>query len=157
MRGEETQILGALAGDPHLANLSLVVLPRTHSKWVLVRNGLIESFSTHMTGELFAILREYSILGRPAREAIQGKSDEAFNRGLHAARDAAAEGISSRLFSVRSLFLTDEHPAEHQKMLQQDNSGSDPSTRKDHKKNERIDAVQSATKPSYNTPAKLAE
>ena len=113
MRGEETQILGALAGDPQLAGLSLVVLPGTHCKWVFVRNGLIASFSTHMTGELFAILREHSILGRPAREATPQKSDMAFLLGLRAARDAAAEGLSARLFSARSLFLTGELPAEH--------------------------------------------
>ncbi|MCE9518120.1 MAG: 2-dehydro-3-deoxygalactonokinase [Verrucomicrobia bacterium] len=113
MRGEETQILGALAREPQLADHSLAVLPGTHSKWVLVRNGLIESFSTHMTGELFAILREHSILGRPARETSLQKSDEVFLRGLSAARDAKDEGISARLFSTRSLFLTGELPAEH--------------------------------------------
>ncbi len=113
MRGEETQILGALAGDPQVASHSLVVLPGTHCKWVLVRNGIIESFSTHMTGELFAILREHSLLGRPALEVTPEKSDEAFLKGLHAAKDAAAEAISARLFSVRSLFLTGELPAGH--------------------------------------------
>ncbi len=113
MRGEETQILGALAGDPILASLSLVVLPGTHSKWVLICNGLIESFLTHMTGELFAILREHSILGRPVRETLPEKSDDAFLRGLHAAKSSAAEGLSTRLFSARSLFLTGELLAEH--------------------------------------------
>lgn len=113
MRGEETQILGALVGDAPLTDLTLVVLPGTHCKWALVRDGLIESFSTHMTGELFAILREHSILGRPARETTPVKSDEAFLRGLHTSRNAATEGLSSRLFSARSLFLTGELPAEH--------------------------------------------
>jgi 2-dehydro-3-deoxygalactonokinase len=113
MRGEETQILGALAEELKLASLSLVVLPGTHCKWVFVRNGLIQSFSTHMTGELFAILREYSILGRPAREATPQKSDEAFLLGIRVARDAAAGGLSGRLFSARSLFLTGELPAGH--------------------------------------------
>lgn len=112
MRGEETQILGALTGDPQVASHSLVVLPGTHCKWVLVRNGIIESFSTHMTGELFAILREHSLLGRPALEVMPQKSDEAFLKGVHAAKDAAAEAISARLFSVRSLFLTGELAAE---------------------------------------------
>jgi len=113
MRGEETQILGALAGGVTLASVSLVVLPGTHSKWVFVRNGLIQSFSTHMTGELFALLREHSILGRPAREASPRKSDEAFLLGIRVARDAAAGGLSGRLFSARSLFLTGELPARH--------------------------------------------
>lgn len=113
MRGEETQILGALAAHPHLAKHSLVVLPGTHCKWVMVRNGLIESFTTHMTGELFAILRDHSILGRPARDVAPQPNSEIFIRGLHAAKLPAAEGISSQLFSVRSLFLTGQLPAEH--------------------------------------------
>lgn len=113
MRGEETQILGALAENPQLAGRSLVVLPGTHSKWVHIRKGLIESFTTHLTGELFAILREHSILGRPIRETTPEKSDEIFLRGLSTAKDADAEGISSRLFSTRSLFLTGELLAEH--------------------------------------------
>ncbi len=113
MRGEETQILGALAGHSQLASFSLAILPGTHSKWVFVRDGIIESFSTHMTGELYAILREHSILGQPAREATPQKSDEAFLRGINALRGATAESLSSRLFSTRSLFLTGELPAEH--------------------------------------------
>jgi len=113
MRGEETQILGALADHPQLARLSLIVLPGTHSKWVRVRNGLIESFTTHMTGELYGSLREYSILGRPTRDIAPQPSDEVFIRGLQTAKLAAAEGLSARLFSARSLFLTGQLPAEH--------------------------------------------
>src|SRR3712207_8750412 len=39
-------------------------MPGTHSKWVEVAGGRIERFGTHMTGELFAVLRRHSILGR---------------------------------------------------------------------------------------------
>ena len=113
MRGEETQILGALAKHPHLAESSLFVLPGTHCKWVLVRNGLIESFSTHITGELFAALKNHSILGQPALEAKPEKCDEAFLRGIRTAKNSACEAVSSRLFSVRSLFLTGAIKAEH--------------------------------------------
>lgn len=113
MRGEETQILGALADHPELAKFSLAVLPGTHSKWVKIRNGLIENFTTHMTGELFSSIRDHTILGRPARDVVQQSSEEIFIRGLHTARLAGAEGISARLFSARSLFLTGQLPAEH--------------------------------------------
>src|SRR5262245_13377525 len=48
MRGEETQIVGALeaggAGD------GLFVLPGTHSKWVELRGGAIARFRTFLTG-----------------------------------------------------------------------------------------------------------
>jgi 2-dehydro-3-deoxygalactonokinase len=114
LRGEETQILGALALDPALAADSLLVLPGTHSKWVTVRAGRLERFSTHMTGELFAVLRDHSILGRPARESIGAGNDcdEAFLRGLRTARESGAAGVAGRLFSTRSLFLVGDLPAE---------------------------------------------
>src|SRR5574341_2278641 len=61
MRGEETQILGVLDQLPAAA---WICLPGTHSKWVEVRGERIVRFSTHMTGEVFATLKEHSILGR---------------------------------------------------------------------------------------------
>lgn len=106
IRGEETQVFGALQLAPELCDNALLVLPGTHSKWVTVRDGAISHFATHMTGELFAVLRDHSILGRPAREQGSERSDDAFYRGLDAARDSAAEGVSARLFSTRSLLLT---------------------------------------------------
>ncbi|KJV08707.1 hypothetical protein VZ95_16065, partial [Elstera litoralis] len=62
MRGEETQIIGALA----LAGLAdgPICAPGTHSKWVEIDAGRIVSFATFMTGELFALLRDHSLLGR---------------------------------------------------------------------------------------------
>ena len=65
MRGEETQIVGALAAEPDLAD-GLVLLPGTHSKWVRLAGGRVREFTTYMTGELFAVLRAHSILGRLA-------------------------------------------------------------------------------------------
>ena len=115
LRGEETQIVGALALEPALADHSLLVLPGTHSKWVSICKGRIERFATYMTGELFAVLRDHSILGRPAREsgptAGQPSNEEAFCRGLRVARESGAEGIASRLFTTRSLFLAGDLPA----------------------------------------------
>ena len=113
LRGEETQIVGALAREPALAAESLVVLPGTHSKWVRVRQGRIVGFETFMTGELFAVLREHSLLGKPAREASGDAADAeakqgAFHRGLIVARESGAGSIASRLFTTRSLFLTGE-------------------------------------------------
>src|SRR5690606_6997147 len=53
MRGEETQLLGALRGP----DATVFVLPGTHSKWAHVQNDMIRSFVTVMTGELFDVLR----------------------------------------------------------------------------------------------------
>ncbi|MEN9627252.1 MAG: hypothetical protein RJA10_479, partial [Pseudomonadota bacterium] len=60
MRGEETQLWGA-----GLADGSCCLLPGTHSKWAWVgADGTIERFQTGMTGELYAVLVQHSILGR---------------------------------------------------------------------------------------------
>lgn len=106
MRGEETQVIGLLAMQPSLAAHARLLMPGTHSKWVRVQAGCIVDFHTYMTGELFALLREHSILGRPAREAGGGQaSDEAFDRGVAAVRGAGAAGATALLFSARALVL----------------------------------------------------
>ena len=104
MRGEETQVAGALALRPELAADARIVLPGTHSKWARVCNGRIESFTTYMTGELFAVLRDCSILGRTAGSGPGRDGDAAFLRGVDAAR--GADGIAPLLFSARALVLT---------------------------------------------------
>lgn len=116
MRGEETQIAGALASGADLDGETLCVLPGTHSKWAVVRDGRVTRFTTYLTGELFALLRDHSILGRPARDAggtSPAGSTEAFAHGVEAARSSGSEGIAGRLFTVRSLFLSGGLPADH--------------------------------------------
>lgn len=113
LRGEETQVFGALQMCPELIERGLLVLPGTHSKWVDVRAGRLDAFATYMTGELFAVLRDHSILGRPARDEGAGSSAQAFQLGLGNARDAGAEGIAARLFTARSLYLAEDLPAAH--------------------------------------------
>ncbi|MEM6479284.1 MAG: 2-dehydro-3-deoxygalactonokinase, partial [Pseudomonadota bacterium] len=60
MRGEETQIAGFLALNPGWDGI--VCLPGTHTKWAEVSAGEIVSFRTFMTGELFALLSDASVL-----------------------------------------------------------------------------------------------
>ncbi|HTJ90681.1 MAG TPA: 2-dehydro-3-deoxygalactonokinase [Acidocella sp.] len=117
MRGEETQILGALSLAPDLEKDSLVILPGTHSKWVSVQEARIIDFTTYMTGELFAVLRDHSILGRPAK-AVQREAGAlgidwpAFERGASTVRDSAG-GLSALLFSTRTLVLTGQMDPAH--------------------------------------------
>jgi len=114
MRGEEMQIIGGLAIEPSLAVESLFVLPGTHCKWAEIRGGRVVRFTTYLTGELYAMLRDHSIIGRPAKESgavtatDPAAADAAFRRGLQAARESGAEGMAGRLFSTRSLFLMGE-------------------------------------------------
>jgi len=111
MRGEETQIVGALQGQPDLTARSCIVMPGTHSKWVQIEDGRIQRFATHMTGELFAVLRQHSVLGRtmPARQLQTNMAS--FTAGVDAARDDAHLGLGHQLFAVRSLVLTEKLPA----------------------------------------------
>jgi len=108
MRGEETQIVGALAHHAELAD-SCVVLPGTHSKWTHVAEGRIVRFATHMTGELYAVLRQHSVLGRLMTPEVHPDTD-AFLRGVTAARDTGELGLPHQLFAVRSLGVTNQLP-----------------------------------------------
>ncbi|CUI09168.1 2-dehydro-3-deoxygalactonokinase [Massilia antarctica] len=95
MRGEETQLLGAVGcglGD------GWVVLPGTHSKWVYLRGGRIDQLVTYMTGELFAMLAGASTLA--ALMADGPDDDTAFAAGLQEAR--RGRPLSNALFGVRA-------------------------------------------------------
>ena len=99
MRGEETQIIGSAA-----LGLSdgIFVMPGTHSKWVHVALGKIQDFATYMTGEVFASLKDHTILG-----TLMEMSDfdlSAFQKGVGAAQDRRANLLHD-LFHVRTLPL----------------------------------------------------
>ena len=101
MRGEETQILGAL----RLLGMddATMVLPGTHSKWAQVRGGRVESFATFMTGEFFALLRQHSILARTLPAADGAADDDAFVLGVQVALNG--QGLLHTAFSARTLSL----------------------------------------------------
>lgn len=106
MRGEETQVLGVLPNLPD--ETALIGLPGSHSKWVEVADSCIVHFDTFMTGEIFAVLSDHSILGRTQQRgaAFDG---QAFDRGVQVALSADGEiGPLSTVFSARSLGLTGE-------------------------------------------------
>lgn len=112
MRGEEIQIAGAVAAEPSLAERTCFVLPGTHSKWVVVEEQRIVSFATHMTGELYAVLREHSILGRliSTEPADPSASALGFAKGLAAARESSPGDLPHQLFATRTLGLTGRLP-----------------------------------------------
>lgn len=107
MRGEETQIAGLGIG----AGQHRVVLPGTHSKWALCEGAVLARFASFMTGEVFAVMAQHSILGRLfTGEAIDA---DGFQRGLtHAARAPERQGgLLHRLFSARTLGLFNAMPS----------------------------------------------
>lgn len=95
MRGEEIQALGAVAAGSIGAD-ARVCHPGTHAKWIDMRAGRVESFSTAMTGEMFALLRDHSIL----KFTGDGVVGDAFNAGADAA--LSGEPFLDALFGVRS-------------------------------------------------------
>lgn len=108
MRGEETQLFGAMALGPVLAaGRHMLVLPGTHSKWAVVESGRIISFRTFLTGELFARLQGSSLLPDPA--SAPGSEEAAFAAGVEAARDG---GLLGNLFLTRSAQVDAGRPAE---------------------------------------------
>ena len=100
MRGEEVQLLGAVASGTIPADC-LVCHPGTHNKWVRMRSGRIESFRTVMTGEIFNLLREHSILS----DLLDGEAEvgEAFEGAVR--RALLEPGVTSHLFEARAGFL----------------------------------------------------
>ncbi len=110
MRGEETQIAGALSALG--TNEGLFVLPGTHSKWVTIQDGRIASFATYMTGEIFAALRHHTILGRLMPTGPDVPDTQAFRRGVETgAADGYPGALLHKLFATRTLGLFDRLPA----------------------------------------------
>ena len=100
MRGEEVQLLGGVAAGL-IDSDGLVCHPGTHNKWVTLRGGKINAFRTVMTGELFSLLKEHSILS----DLLQGEVEpnDVFKE---AARYAIYnEALPADLFGVRARVL----------------------------------------------------
>jgi len=100
MRGEETQLFGALAAAL-IPSTSFVCHPGTHNKWVTVESGRITSFRTAMTGELFNLLRERGILADLLAEKVT--IGDAFRDGLRRGLEDCT--LAAELFSVRAAVL----------------------------------------------------
>jgi 2-dehydro-3-deoxygalactonokinase len=100
MRGEEVQLLGAVAAGL-VSRDALASHPGTHNKWALLRGGVIHYFGTVMTGELFSLLKEHSILG----DLLQGpvEVNDAFRRGVQRALDR--DMLPADLFGARAEVL----------------------------------------------------
>ncbi|GAA4749617.1 2-dehydro-3-deoxygalactonokinase [Flavisolibacter ginsenosidimutans] len=98
MRGEETQILGCgLQGDEAK---QIIILPGTHSKHAVVCGEKVVSFATFMTGELFRLLAQHSML---AQSVAAGTWDDirhqkTFAKGV---TDSASMNLLQSSFRVR--------------------------------------------------------
>ena len=106
IRGEEVQIVGLLSNEDLKKNI-LFILPGTHSKHVMVENGMVTDFRTFMTGEIFQVIQEHTIL-KDSIEAGDLKTDElkSFEQGVL----EAVNGLSvlNSLFKIRTNTLFNE-------------------------------------------------
>jgi 2-dehydro-3-deoxygalactonokinase len=109
MRGEEVQLVGLVALEPEAANAT-VCHPGTHTKWARMEDGRVAQFRTAMTGELFALLREHSVLSNLLQRPVE--ADASFLAGVDATYAGAQ--LTTELFSIRArvlLSLMDEGAA----------------------------------------------
>lgn len=112
MRGEETQVFGALA----LMGLheGIFIMPGTHSKCIVVEAERIIRFASFMTGEVFAALKGHTILGRLMTDRTDAAptSGEGFAGGVLAARRLTSAGaLLNAIFGARTLGLFERLPA----------------------------------------------
>ncbi len=108
MRGEETQIVGWLAQASATQQAhALLCLPGTHAKWVHIVDGQVQNFTTALTGELYALLAEHSVLV----EGEQQPHDAAFDQGVQLARQSPHALLN--LFATRARVMTGELQSPH--------------------------------------------
>lgn len=104
LRGEEVQLVGALAVSADRPGT--VVLPGTHTKWVRLDGTRVTGFRTAMTGELYGLLLQDSILARLAAGEPGPEPSDAFVRGLETEAERGDErGLPVLLFTARPLVL----------------------------------------------------
>lgn len=100
MRGEEVQILGAIASG--LAHPDgFICHPGTHAKWIVTQDAQITAFRTMMTGEIFGLLTEHSILSDLLGDDVS--AGPAFLAGVDEAL-AGGDPLSG-LFRIRARHL----------------------------------------------------
>ncbi len=107
MRGEEVQALGAVRAGLVPADAHLC-MPGTHNKWLRLESGRIVEFTTAMTGEMFALLRDHSLL----HEMLKGEAKDGpdFRQGV--AEAGEKRPLLSSLFGVRASTLLGGRAAE---------------------------------------------
>jgi 2-dehydro-3-deoxygalactonokinase len=99
MRGEEVQLLGAVAAGLTPGD-ALLCQPGTHCKWAEMADGRVAGFTTAMTGELFALLRAHGLLA--AQLGGEVTLGEAFRQGVE---EGKRRDLAASLFAIRAAGL----------------------------------------------------
>ncbi len=98
MRGEETQLLGAIGG---IEGRAVACMPGTHSKWVRIVDGEVRHFRTFMTGELYAAIRNHTILHYAGANDVPAADGEVFAAAVRKSL-AAPQALTANLFAIRA-------------------------------------------------------
>ncbi|WP_319531603.1 2-dehydro-3-deoxygalactonokinase [uncultured Cohaesibacter sp.] len=104
IRGEETQLLGLFEQSSMISRL--ICAPGTHTKWISAENFTVRDFHTTMTGELFGLLTEHSILAQSIAKSGSGEIGTKFEDGVRMA--AEGDGLLANIFKVRANGLFNE-------------------------------------------------
>lgn len=100
MRGEETQLAGCQQAVG--THEQLLIFPGTHSKHIVIHNGRAVTFRTYMTGELFNLLLQKSILSASLAEGHDlsaGNNLRFFNKGI---TESLQGNLLNHLFHIRT-------------------------------------------------------
>jgi 2-dehydro-3-deoxygalactonokinase len=107
MRGEETQMVGIaeLVNSINSSNETICIFPGTHSKHIKINNGSITGFNTYMTGEIFQLLSNQSVLKEAVSISNNGIEEhkEQFHKGIDDANENT--NLLNELFGVRTNVL----------------------------------------------------
>lgn len=103
MRGEETQIAGFLSQFPKFDGV--ICLPGTHSKWVRISAEEIVSFQTFMTGEMFSLLAQNSVLKHSL--TTEAMDLPAFQEAVSDAM-GRPQSVAAKLFGIRAEGLVND-------------------------------------------------
>lgn len=98
MRGEETQVIGALV-RADATGTGLYCLPGTHSKWVRTEGQRITGFRTFVTGEAFGCFSSQGLLASLMTRELHFDT-AGFDAGL--ARSGEPLGLLHHLFTARA-------------------------------------------------------
>jgi 2-dehydro-3-deoxygalactonokinase len=108
MRGEETEAIGLMSALADKVTDTLLILPGTHSKHLTIQRGNITSIRTFMTGELYDVLAQYTILRASIAKGAPFDA-KAFALGIDC---AFKRGLAGALFQTRTRQVLQQHPPE---------------------------------------------
>ena len=106
LRGEETLAIGAIEKLKIKKNCYLCC-PGTHSKWIMIKNNIIYSFTTYMTGDLYSAISSNTILSQSLKEKSKKFSIIFFKKGLEFIKKN--NSLISIVFKIRTMDLFNQN------------------------------------------------